>query len=54
MEEKDLIKKLEEISLPAIELPTHRARLKSVLIERYFQEKRRGEFFGFFRKLLPV
>jgi len=54
MEEKDLIKKLEEISLPAIELPTHKARLKSVLIERYFQEKRRGEFFGFFRKLLPV
>ncbi|KPJ57253.1 hypothetical protein AMJ49_01455 [Parcubacteria bacterium DG_74_2] len=41
MEENDLIKKLEKIELPQIELPNHRERLKMVLINwRYFRKKR--------------
>ena len=54
MEEKDLIKKLEEVSLPEIELPSHKRRLKVVLLEKYFQEKRKGEIFNLFKIFLPV
>jgi hypothetical protein len=54
MEEKDLIRKLEKISLPEIEIKSHKNRLKLALMEKYLPTKQRGEFFGILRKLAPV
>lgn len=54
MEKKDLIKKLEEIKLPEIEIKSHRERLKLALLENYIRETRKEEFFGFLRKAVPA
>jgi len=54
MEEKDLIKKLEEISLPEIEISSHKAGLKTLLVKKYFREKREKEIFGVFQKMLSA
>jgi len=54
MEEKDLIKKLEGVSLPEIEIPSHKKRLKTTLLKRYFREKRSWEIFDIFRKVVPL
>jgi hypothetical protein len=49
-----LTKKLEEISLPEIELPTHKRKLKETLLSKYCKEKRRQEFFAAFWRLAPI
>ena len=54
MEKEDLIKKLEEIKLPKIEIKSHRKRLKLALLKNYLQETRKGELFGFLRKAVPA
>jgi len=54
MKEEDLIKKLEGIKLPEIEIKSHRERLKLVLLENYLQETKKGELFGFLRKVVPA
>jgi hypothetical protein len=54
MEKEDLIKKLEEIKLPEIEIKNHRERLKLALLKNYLRETKRGEFFGFLRKAVPA
>lgn len=51
MEKQDLIKKIEEISLPEIEIASHKEKLKNELLENYFQKKKKWEFFVIFRKL---
>lgn len=54
MEREDLIKKLEEISLPEIETPSHKRKLKEALLNKYFREKRSWEIFDIFRKFAPI
>ncbi|MBZ9569690.1 hypothetical protein KJA16_02095 [Patescibacteria group bacterium] len=54
MEEENLIKKLEEASLPEIEIPSHKRKLKRVLLNKYFREKRNWEIFNILRKVVPV
>ncbi|MBZ9572413.1 hypothetical protein KJA15_03720 [Patescibacteria group bacterium] len=54
MEKGDLIKKLEETSLPEIEIPSHKKKLKEVLLNKYFREKRSWEIFNILRKVVPV
>jgi hypothetical protein len=54
MEKEDLIKKIEEISLPKIEIKSHKERLKLVLMEKYLPERKKEEFFGILRKLIPA
>ena len=54
MKEEDLIKKLEEIKLPEIEIKSHRERLKLALLESYLRETKKGELFGFLRKAIPA
>jgi hypothetical protein len=54
MEENNLIKKLEEISPPEIELPSHKRGLKQTLLNRYYKEKRNWAIFDIFRKLVPI
>ena len=54
MKEEDLIRKLEEVSLPAIEIPSHQRNLRLALLNRYFKEKRNWEVFGFFKKAIPA
>ncbi len=54
MEEKNLIKKLEETSLPEIEITSHKRRLKIALLNRYFGEKRSWEVFNIFRLAFPL
>jgi len=50
MKKEDLIKKLERISLPKIELTSHKQRLKARLIDNYFQARRKQEAMLVFRK----
>jgi len=54
MEEENLIKKLEETSLPEIEIPSHKRKLKQILLDKYFREKRNWEVFNVLRKVVPV
>lgn len=54
MENDDLAKKLEKVSLPEIELPSHKTKLRLLLMEKYSPEKKRGEFFGILNKLIPA
>jgi ribosomal protein S16 len=54
MEKEDLIKKLEGIKLPEIEIKSHRERLKLALLKNYLRETRKGELFGFLRKAVPA
>ena len=51
MEKQDLIKRIEEISLPEIEISSHKEKLKNELLGNYFQKKKKWEFFVIFRKL---
>ena len=50
MEKEDLIKKLEKISLPDIEVSFHKEGLREKLLETYSPTKRRGEIFIAFRR----
>lgn len=54
MEEKDLIKKLEETSLPEIEITGHKRKLREVLLSQYYPQKRNWEIFNILRKVVPV
>lgn len=54
MEKNDLIKKLKKISLPEIEIPSHKKELKQVLLSKYYQEKRTWETFNILKKAVPV
>lgn len=54
MEKADLIKKLEETSLPKIEIKSHKERLNSVLMKKYSPERKKAEVFNIFRKLAPA
>lgn len=54
MEKEDLIKKLEEIKLPEIEIKSHKEGLKLALLKNYLWETRKGELFGFLRKAVPA
>lgn len=52
MEEKNLIEKLEKLTLPEIEIPIHKRKLKEVLLNRYFPEKRHWEVLDIFQKFV--
>jgi len=54
MENEDLIKKLEEISLPKIEIKSHKKGLSLVLMKKYSPERKRAELFNIFKKLIPA
>jgi len=54
MKEEDLIKKLENVSLPEIEVPSRKERLKIALLSRYQREKKGWEIFGLFSKIIPI
>ncbi len=54
MENENLIKKLEEISLPKIEIKSHRKRLNLVLMKKYYPERKKAEIFNVFEKLIPA
>jgi len=52
MEEKDLIKKLEKIELPEIEIPSHKEKLKLILESQYLKEKKGWEIFPIWKRVL--
>ena len=52
MEIEDLIKKLEKIELPEIEIPSHKEKLKSILESQYLKEKRGWGIFPIWKKIL--
>jgi len=54
MTNEDLIKKLEETSFPEIEISSHKRRLRTTLLNKYFQEKRIWEVFSILKKAIPV
>lgn len=54
MEKEDLIRKLEGLSTPDIEISAHKQRLKALLLAKYYPEKKRVALFSLFKKLLPV
>ncbi len=54
MENDDLAKKLERISLPEIELKSHKTKLRLLLMDRYSPERKRGQFWGILNKLIPA
>jgi len=54
MEEKKLIEKLEEVSCPEIEISSYKRRLKAILMEKYFREKRRWEIFDILKRVIPA
>ena len=39
MKKEELIKKLEEVKAPNIEVPSHKARLKATLVDWNFKQK---------------
>jgi hypothetical protein len=51
MKEEELIKKLEKIKIPEIELPSHREGLKAALIEWKYFRKKGWEIFPFFKRI---
>lgn len=54
MEKNGLSKKLKKISLPEIEIPSHKKELKRVLLSKYYREKRTWEIFNILKKAVPV
>ena len=53
METEDLIKKLEKIEFPQIEIPSHKNRLKMILIDwKYRKEKKVGWLFIVLKRIL--
>lgn len=54
MREEDLIKKLEGMSMPKIEIQGHKEKLRLLLMERHSLERKRGEFFSILNKLIPA
>lgn len=52
MKEEDLIKKIERIELPEVELSGHRHKLRRFLMSRHSIEQKRGEVFSFLRPVL--
>lgn len=54
MGEEDLIKKLEKISVPEIEIPSHRARLRAVLLKKHSEERKKRRTFDVFWRLAPL
>jgi len=50
MEEQDLIKKLEEVKAPEVELASHKRKLRAYLLSQYPVQ----EAFGFFKRALPI
>jgi len=50
MEEQDLIKKLETVRAPEIELAGHKRKLRAYLLSQYSKQ----EVFSFFKKALPM
>jgi len=54
MEKDDLIRKLEEMSLPEIEIKSHKERLNLALMKKYYPERKRAEVFNIFKKLVPA
>jgi hypothetical protein len=54
MEKDDLIRKLEGLSTPDIEISAHKQRLKALLLAKYYPEKKRMVLFSLFKKLVPL
>ena len=54
MKERDLIKKLEKISLPEIEISSHKRKLREILFSKYSREKSSWVVFNIFQKAVPV
>ena len=54
MEKDDLIRKLEGLSTPDIEISAHKQRLKALLLAKYYPEKKRVVLFSLFKKLVPL
>ena len=54
MKEEDLIKKLENTSLPEIEIPNHKRNLRNFLLAQYKKEKKSWQFWGYFWKAFPA
>ena len=50
----NLIKKLEKISLPEIEVLEHKRKLKEKLLCQYSKEKKKQKLFELFKKLAPI
>lgn len=50
----ELVELLERATLPEIETPGHKSKLKEVLLNRYFPEKRRWEILNIFQKFVPA
>jgi len=51
---EDLIKKLEEISFPEIEIPGHKRKLRETLFGKYPKEKRIWAVFNILQKTIPL
>ena len=51
---EDLIKKLEEISFPEIEIPGHKRKLRETLFGKYPEEKRIWAVFNILQKTIPL
>jgi len=51
---EDLTKKLEEISLPEIEIPSHKRELRETLLSKYPKEKRIWAVFDILQKTIPL
>lgn len=51
---KDLIKKLEQIELPEIEIPGHKEQLKKAILAKYFKEQPFGVFYIFKKAIIPL
>jgi hypothetical protein len=54
MKEEDLIRKLENISLPEIEGLSHKRNLREFLLSQYKKEKKSWQFWSYFWKIVPI
>jgi len=54
MEKKDLIKKLEEVKTPQVEMPGHKTRLKATLTDWYYRQRKLDGALIFKRGLIPA
>lgn len=54
MKEEGLIKKLENTSIPEIELQSHKRNLRNFLLSQYKKEKKSWQFWSYFWKVVPV
>jgi len=50
MKPEDLADKLEKISLPEIEIPSHKKELREILLNKYSRERKNWLFFSIFQK----